>query len=345
MNRSVNERQVTVASVENAAPTRVLSDWLTAVGLVAFPLVNFSLGMGRVWFIVSLTGAGLGYVLAVYLYRGVPGLVSRGRWLLLATAVVVGVTLAAVTVPQHARYMMFMTVATVVGTGAVVGWRTSVEGNSLRLYLYGAVVVAAGAVAIWAPQWPLLMDGVRQMGPKLVEEFKSMSGMTGLSADELALVETRTLTMTNFVSHLIPAGTVMTVVMQYSIGMVWFLSRDAAVSARPHLKLSPFTQWRVPFALTPVLVLFGLVRLVGGETGALIGDNVLAALSVYYCIGGLALVEHIWKKVGLATLLKVAFYILLTFTGLFGYLGMVLLGFLDSFFNWRKPRQDEIEAT
>ena len=83
--------------------------------------------------------------------------------------------------------------------------------------------------------------------------------------------------------------------------------------------------------------------MVGGETITLVADNVLLAMSIYYCVGGLALLAHGLKRFKLPLFVKVMFYIMLTLSGVLGYIVIVLVGFIDSFADWRKVNEPPIE--
>jgi len=72
-----------------------------------------------------------------------------------------------------------------------------------------------------------------------------------------------------------------------------------------------------------------------GGTAAVIVDNLLLLLSVFYCVTGLALIEFWFRRLRLPGLLRIVMYLLLLPAGFFGYLTLALVGFVDSFFDWR----------
>jgi hypothetical protein len=148
------------------------------------------------------------------------------------------------------------------------------------------------------------------------------------------------------VARLVPAMTLMDLVVQFSIGFLWFLWRGLAAERSATL-LRPMAQWKVPFALTPLVVAATLGRLLGNDTVILVADNVIMALSLFYCLGGLALITHVLNRLKMPLIVRILFYVMLTLTGLLGYLFTVLLGFLDSFADWRKisPRSIELDKS
>ncbi|MFQ6008511.1 MAG: DUF2232 domain-containing protein, partial [Candidatus Zixiibacteriota bacterium] len=112
--------------------------------------------------------------------------------------------------------------------------------------------------------------------------------------------------------------------------------------ARSSVSRVPFIYWKVPFGLTLPLIITILMRLLGGEQLKIIADNVLVILSVYYCIAGLAFMEYHLRKLHLSRLMKVLFYILLFLTQLAGFFIAVLIGFIDSYADWRQIKTREV---
>lgn len=105
-----------------------------------------------------------------------------------------------------------------------------------------------------------------------------------------------------------------------------------------------FANWRVPFMVTPVLLLAMAFQVVGGGTLKLIGSNMLVILAVYYGVTGLALIEYYLKRLQLSLGMKFMFYLLMFLTQMVGFIMAAFLGFLDSFFHWRLRTEMRAEA-
>ena len=118
--------------------------------------------------------------------------------------------------------------------------------------------------------------------------------------------------------------------------------RPGPVAGNP-IRLEPFSRWKVPFSVTPVFLVAAVGRLAGGDIITLVADNVLLVLSIYYCVGGLALLEYGLKRFKMPMFVKIVFYIMLTLSGVLGYVAIVLVGFVDSFADWRKVNESPIE--
>jgi len=221
----------------------------------------------------------------------------------------------------------------IVLAGSLVGNRSVSEHRQLRLYLYGLAVVVVGGLAMLVPLWPELIGIAEEMSETVASDLRGNLVATGYHAETADLYVEKAREMMNMTIRILPAATLMNLVVQFSVGFLWFLRRGLPTGAAP---LRPFSMWIVPFWLTPALVLIILARVFGGGVLGQAADNVLMILSIYYCVGGLAFIEHLFGKVKVVLGVKVLFYIMLTITGLLGYLAIVLLGFVDSFADWRK---------
>ena len=67
-----------------------------------------------------------------------------------------------------------------------------------------------------------------------------------------------------------------------------------------------------------------------------IADNGLVISAIFYCVAGLALVEFTIRRLKVSWFMKALFYLMLFLTQIFGFVLVSLLGFIDSFADWRK---------
>jgi uncharacterized protein YybS (DUF2232 family) len=236
--------------------------------------------------------------------------------------------------------MMLLNVAMITVTTIVIGLIARRDTRPVRLYLYGFVIVVAGGVAMNAAHWPDLMQAVRFVGSEWIEQMKAALQTAGYGSDAAADMVEPMGPFFDASARLAPSATVMNLIAQFTIGFLWFLARgfDDGKS-----RVKPFVRWRMPYALTPVLASVIVIRLIGNEPIRLVADNLLLVLSIFYCVGGLALVEYGLGRLGLPGWARAVAYIMLLLLGLLGYFLTVMLGFIDSFADWRKTRQDEIQ--
>ena len=342
MNPIADDTSVDTLTPHVPSPPKKTVVWPVLIAVLVYPMLSFGLGMGSREIVLSFLGSALSYPLAMYLYRGIPGVVASGRVMLLALTALAAVLLGAVWCPSPLVLMMLSSWLTIVGAGVVVGYRLRTETSQLRLYLWGLAIVTIGALAVWVPQLPMMMSGVAESMALAVEDLKKSFTMAGVGEGAVADYMEQAQKLFAIGVHLIPSLLIMTTIMQYSIGFLWFMHRDGERLTRTG-KLCSFMRWRVPFAVTPVLVVLAVTRLIFGQTVAPVTDNVMTSLSVFYCVTGLSLVTYVLDKGKVSLALRIPFYVMLTLTGLFGYFGLTLLGFLDSFFDWRKPRKADVE--
>lgn len=316
--------------------------WPTLVGLVLFPLLQFGLPVYSGNFGLALVGTLAAYLLTIWLFRAVTVAVRSGYQ---TRVLIVGFVAGAVAVmvsPLSQVYMALVNTVMIPLAGVAVARTLMNRAGSFRAYLYGAAVVAVAGVAIFGPQWEMLMFGFQAYGDESVALIKQTMATMGYHAEAAEEYAVQFQQLWNATIRIIPAMTVMSLVTQFTVGFLWFLMRPGSTSDDP-IKMEPFTRWKVPFGLTPVLIVAVIGRLTGGEMVGLVADNVLLALSIYYCVGGLAWLEHTLKRIKIPMFVKIVFYIMLTLAGVIGYVAASLVGFIDSFADWRKINGPPIE--
>jgi len=275
------------------------------------------------------------YLLAVYLFYGIAWLAylrsGYSLWISLLVAIVVGYLLSGL-----GELWMLVTTWTMLIFSSVITGRMNIDGyKQMPIYIAGVVTVALVAVAQFYPIWPDYSKVMEMLGTKMVQEVES--NLTGLGANSSMIADNLHFFQKamNITIRLLPATMLLGIIAQFTIGYLLFLK---AVDRREIFlkRLRPFNEWKMPFALTPLLIIAIGMRILGNDGASYIADNFLAAVSVFYCATGVALMEGILKKLKVPIWMKILFYIMLFFTHVIGYLVTVLLGFVDSFADWRK---------
>ncbi|MEW5797175.1 MAG: DUF2232 domain-containing protein [Candidatus Zixiibacteriota bacterium] len=315
---------------------------MPAILLALLPLAKYGVALRSEFVPLTLVTLVAAYGVAIYLYRSTALLAAVDRYWQVVSAAAVG--LAAGLVVCHADYRLMMIGETLMipAAGIVVGRRLRGGDKGLRSFVFGAMVVMIGGIVMFAPTWDRLMIVFEAIGRESAGTFSAGLISLGYHPDAVTDYATQLENVIHTVTRLIPAATLMNLLVQFTVGFLWLLGRDFAAAGSP-AALAPFARWKVPFTLTPVLIVAALGRLFGGELVALVADNLLMMLSVFYCVGGLALIAHALRRLRMPLAIRVVFYIALTLTGLLGYLGSVLLGFVDSFADWRKVSRPSIE--
>jgi lipid-A-disaccharide synthase-like uncharacterized protein len=320
------------ASTRVSRFSAVIHAAVAAFGLYLLELVTAH-EIGGLW--GSSAAAAVSYVLVIYLYFGFIRVVYRGSalavWLIgVAGAILTALTASATPWPMVMKWLL-LTVA-----GHAVGrfYRAGMANG--RVYIIGALVVTAVAIAQWAPAWSQVVEALNAAKAGFVEDARASMVAAGFTPERVSSTLADFDRGMRLVIRLAPAGILMSSLMQFSVGFLifarWLGAREA------HRKMFPVSLWKMPFGLTPVLMAAILARFVFADDVRMLADNVLAVLSVYYCLGGLALIEHALAKLRLTRGVKVAFYILLFLTQVIGFVITAMLGFIDSFADWRKVR-------
>jgi len=316
--------------------------WPVLIALVLFPLLKYGLAV-RVAFL-PLTAVALvaAYVVAIYLYRTVTEVALRGSLWPIATACSLALLGGALVCPSQQVVMMLAETLTIAVAGLAAGRSLRRGDSGLKSYVIGTIVVLIGGSIMFAPQWSGLMELLRTIGRENAAAMGQSLGMVGYHPEAAQSYADQFNSIVDIVARLVPAATLMSVVTQFTVGYLWFMMRGLPAE-RSAVLLPPFARWKAPFALTPLLIAAALGRLLGGDIVVLAADNILFVLSIYYCVGGLALIEYALRRLRLGLTLRILFYIAFTFSGLFGYLLAVLLGFADSFADWRRISRPSIE--
>ena len=300
---------------------------LFSVGLAA------DTGQGLALVIGTMT-----YATTVFLFYGVARMAYlKKTWLLWGSAVaaiIVGYLLSGIT----GGWQLVTGWSAILVSSALVGRLTLAGKNQQWVYLCGLGAVILFSVAQFAPIWQELMVATKQFLAAKFETIEQDALALGYGADSMRQNIDQALATIDGLIRLLPSMTVLGVAMQFSIGYLIF-ARQTGKDGNGIKGLAPFAMWKVPFGVTPVLILAMFMRLFGGEAITLAADNILLFLAVYYSVTGLALIEFYLRKFKFSGLMKVLFYVMLFFAQMIGFVVAALLGFVDSFVDWRKTNQ------
>lgn len=286
---------------------------------------------GLLW---PMTMSALSYGLIIYLFFGISRMSFEGRnrimWIggLVATAMSLALSGFASTWVTCTGW------AVLLGAGFVVGRMTHDGQRPGRIYIAGVAIVAALSLAQWLPLLADVMEVSRESLATMTENARPGLLASGYTTEQTERLLTEFGSMLEAILRLMPAAILLSVMGQFTIGFLlfsrWLGSRDSSHH------LAQFSHWKMPFMFTPVLMLAIILRLLGGDDLRLVADNSLAILAVFYCVTGLALVEHVLRRARTTRFVKVLFYVLLFFTQVLGFVVTAVLGFIDSFVDWRK---------
>ncbi len=106
-----------------------------------------------------------------------------------------------------------------------------------------------------------------------------------------------------------------------------------------------FMYWRAPEFLLYILGVVLIIRILTDGSVQMTADNLLLILSVVFAVTGFSFIEFQLRKLRMPLFIRIVFYVGMTLTGLINpssgtmsYVITVLVGLLDSFFDFRKTK-------
>jgi uncharacterized protein YybS (DUF2232 family) len=281
------------------------------------------------------------YFLVIYLYYGIAQLAYCRHTLSLWSGMTAALILPFLFFGTSEVWTLLTGWSMLLAAGAITGRLTLAGYKQGRIYIIGAAAVTVFFALQSLPMWIEFMKSAPEIGDSFIRQSEQFLLGIGYSPEMITEGLDQSRKLFDVMVRLFPALTVLAVLLQFTVGYLVFVSRVSR-DAWPSVCLAPFVYWNVPFGFTPVLIIMILMRFFGGGLLKMIADNVLVVLSVFYCIAGLALMEYYLRKLHLSRLMRVLFYILLFLTQLAGFFVAVLVGFIDSFADWRKIRTREV---
>lgn len=317
--------------------TAAVAALMLAYSIVTFGAFEFAADSS-----VAAMLAMVSYALTIYLFYQIACMsFQRQTWQIwgsVLAAVVVGFVVSG----SGMIWMLVTNWGMLLLGGTMTGRLTASNVPPQRLYLITVLIVAIfAALQLW-PLWAKLSVLAQSSVDVFLTELENQMVTLGYTVEDARDNATQSAKVLGLFPRLVPIGTVLAAVFQFSVGYLLFSGwvRNQGYNCPP---AAPFMEWKVPFIITPILIVVILARLIGGETMAHVADNLLFAATIYYCVCGLALMEFYMKRLRLSKMMKVAFYIMLFVAQLVGFFVAVLIGFADSFFDWRN--RQPVEAT
>jgi len=282
------------------------------------------------------------YGAMIYLAYALPALIYQSRKALLRVVVglvlIGSVIMASGNMPGLAfgEAVMFLIPA------GFIGWSIKKNKSLLWSYVGGVSLAMVLTVIVFYNIWPELIESFKITFGKTIDNALIMANTEGYSPAEVSEMKVAAQNFSAGMARIIPASMVMITVIPLSIGFLLVYYR-AITDPELKQRVLDFTRWKVPFALTPVVIVAVLMRLLGGEGLQIVADNLILILAIYYVVGGLSLVEYGLKRFQLSLAMRIVFYILFLFTGVVGFAMSAIAGFIDSFADIRLRADKQIE--
>ncbi len=281
------------------------------------------------------------YVLSIYLYYGVEVTTFFGQHLPIALAAAGTATFAALMLlgGESKLLLSVVPIGTIALSGMAGGFFTARYHPKLRVFLFGTAIVMLGSVVQYAPLWNGFTENVEGISKLLIEDARADLAKMGLSVMEQSAQLEMMQQGLEFIIRLIPALNLLGIVMMFAIAHLLFLRHARRVDVRHAVR--SFVKWKMPFAIMPVVIVAIAVRILSAnDMVLLVVDNILFMLAFGYCLTGLSLLEYGMQKIGASIFTRIMLYVLLFVAQVIGLFIISLLGFIDSFADWRKVDSD-----
>lgn len=304
-----------------------LNKVITVAGVVLTVTLPF-------WYLVP----GISYLLEIIVMLAMFVLaIDRSRWLVIGVAgaaLIVGTFPGLATMPTSLFLpLLFKAVAPAFLLGMLInrGYKAGLSFAAASLLMAFLVMVmylqATGAIAEEVDKLSAAVGGM------LTAPMKGQ----GYSTEMINDMAHRVTQFFQLLKRLLPGMMVLSGMGQLFVAAVvadWYVTRRDGFFPG----FGPFAFWKIPEKLLYLLGVALVVRLTLDGTPQVIADNTLLILAFLYAVCGLALIEHILRRLRLPLFIKIIFYLGLLLMQLPGLIVTAVAGLFDSYFDFRKVR-------
>jgi hypothetical protein len=294
---------------------------LLAYAILKFGTPDTNLGL-------AMVARGIAYAVTIYLYFEVARAAKAGNLYFLLAAFAIALTVSLLVADARNRWLAVFEWGMVIPTAITVGLLSARSVRAFRQYVAGLAVIVFFGLCWVAVFWSDLKVVIEYL-----EHRDIMADAFGFSVP--AAYADAVGKMMRIIGRLWPGLTIMAVVTQFSIGYLWFGARQATESG-DESPLKSFLYWRMPREALALFALGAAALLVPFDAVKLAGENLLFALSVFYCVTGLAVLEYHLYRLRVHLAVRIVIYVALIPTGLIGYLALGLIGLINSGLDWRR---------
>lgn len=316
-------------------PRSILSIGGAVAAMLLYPALKVGAFVPEGSMLMAVLSSILAYFLAMYLYYSIADLAYHRRTLPLWLGGLGGALLAALLTGGADVALIVTSWSSVWLVAMVAGRLTLARRARTTVYVVGFLLLAALALIELLPRWETTMLYLAGVSSTMQSDLQNSMLANGYTPEMVQSYGDALRRLLDVLIRLTPTSVIMSAVTQFSLGYLLFLHANARAD-RPETGVDNFVFWKMPFAFAPLLIAAILTRLWGTETLRLVADNGLAMLAFFYCVTGLSVIEYYLRKFGVTRLFRIMFFLLLILTQFVGLAVAVLLGFIDSFADWRK---------
>ena len=274
----------------------------------------------------------LGYFTQIAALIAVIYLSYRNRYILLGIGAI-GSIVSASLVFGFSMVLLGVWAGTVI-TGAVFGRLLNTGVSPGKSFFIAVLVSSLISFLLFWFERDLIFKALDEANRWILTGLTTGSGLAPAEADRMTDWAN---TMIALVKRLIPSMMALSGALQLFFGWLCL-----AILLKGLGEFVPsfgnFITWKMPDYYIYISGFFLLSRLIGTEFIKIIADNFLLFLGFFYAIFGFSVFEFYLKKIRLSPMLRVFFYIGLIFLQLPGLILAAVVGFIDSYFDFRKVR-------
>ncbi|MCK4373370.1 MAG: DUF2232 domain-containing protein, partial [candidate division Zixibacteria bacterium] len=218
----IGEKPISTAAVEQLTSGRRLSCYFTAMAFPIFVVLTYGPILGQLTPLVGLLISTILYFAAIYFFYGIAELAFEGHtnllWSSAVAAFVLGFLAAGLT-----DIWSVLTGCSMFLLGGVIVGRMCRDGHSPgRTYLIGAAVVALFFTAQLFSYWVPMMDQTSKEVPRVLAEMEPIYRSLGSTEETTQDVLTQAGKLFALLVRLIPAFTVLGVLVEFGLGFLVF---------------------------------------------------------------------------------------------------------------------------
>lgn len=324
---------------------RWLFQYGVPIAVVLFGLFAFGFSQSRDPLGVGLLLSAATYVTIIFLFAGIPSLVFHGQTKLLVAGIVLGIGLSSLFLQGTMSVFSWTTTWPMLIGSTVIAGSLARKGQPFSVaYASGLIVVMLLSLAQCLYQYEGTSELARLLRDEFVGNARMQMTVAGYTPDQVDEIAGAFTTVLNAMIRLMPVGFVLGAGIQYSMGYLWFSQSAVAKSGKPAI-VPPFATWKAPFGLAIVVLIGSALRLLGGDGLKIVADNLLVGAGVIYLIMGMALIESFMRRAHFGWIGRLFVYVALFLAQIIGLLVVALLGFIDSYVDWRARAQRSIDET
>jgi len=271
----------------------------------------------------------LNFVVVVFLFFGISTMTYYRRNLPLILVVVPAIIMSLLLTKSNMVWVAMAGWSAVVAPSVICGRLAQYNYSVTKVFTASVVVLVLFGSLQMIPMWQTITSS--EEIAQLILETEPALAASGYSAENAKQIRE----FLTFFLRILPALSVLSIIMQFALGF-WLFARWQFIRGKANLRLPPLVSWRIPFSFTPLILIGVLLRLFGNDWVVISADNLLFVLTLVYSVTGLSLLVFLMQKGGLSIYLKLIIYLVIFLSHIYGLAFMALLGFVDSFFDWRQ---------